>query len=459
MVRNYPGNYPGKTGRSSLPAFPKVLDKGEYLMSKLLAGADATMCFCGDSTGNETTEWISLLASQLGALYPKMSIDYTLWNDGTQSYAAPTVIQTGTAPSPGIVFQDNFSRVAAELYQTTPDIGAVWGRDGTNASGDWTIDGSKAVRTADATGGFVLADGGVTGDLKVTIVGTISTVGTGTAYNTQIVLKRASTTNRLLLTIAVSTAGAVTWTLSKVIGGTNSTVAASVTLTALTANTANQSFTLVVQTSGLTFSATLGASTISGTLLQADVDALALATATGIAAGASTAMTMDSYTVEQIGATTPPKLTIYNCSVAGTTLSYQQPILQSITPVAPDLAVLSTGHNYAGATPSQFEAFLDSFLSDYTNRFPAAGILITSQNPQKAPAANKAPHFTRQVYLRSYCARRQIGFVPVFEKWNATSGGGVTMIDTDGVHPTKGASSGSEFWATQVKNFLQGLVA
>ncbi len=445
--------------RRQLPPFGRSLDAGQLLMSKLAAGSgDATLQFIGDSTGNETVEWIYLLAQAIGASYPNLAIDYKLWSDPGQNYPSTTVIQAGVAPSPGIVFQDTFSRVESELYQSTPDIGAPWGRDGANASGDWTVDGTKAVRTADTTGGFILADGGTAGDLKMTIPFTISTVATGSTYTIQFVLKRLDNSNRLLCTITVSSTGTVSWTISKVIGGSSTTVQSGGTLTALSANTSDQSGTLVFSLSGTTLTATIGASTVTGSILQTDADAVAAATTCGVSCSASSALTMSSFTVELIGSPSPQKLTVYNCSVPGMNLSYQQPILATCIPVAPDLTVISTGHNYLDDDEATYHAAIDSFLNDLTILFPSTGVVITSQNPKKAPATHRTAHFSRQISLRSYCEQRKIGYIPLFERWNSQSGGGVSLIQTDGTHPTTGSSgTGSSLWRDVAKAYLDSL--
>lgn len=431
-------------------------DRGELVMSRLESGSgDIVVQINGDSTGNEVTDWVYLWCQTMGTAYPSLAIDHRLWNDTTQGYDAAVPIQAGTAPSPGIVFRDTFTRTASDLYLSTPDIGAAWGRDGSNASGDWTLDGNKAVRTADATSGNVLADGNTPGDIKLTVVGTISTLATGSSYTTQFTLKRLSSTNRIVLTITISTTGSVTWAIAKVINGTSTTIANTTSLTALTTNTANQPFTLVYQVVGLNVSATIGASTITATLLQSDADLLDQATVSAVIAHPSTAMTMDTYTMELVTPSQPQKMTVYNCSVPGSNLSYQQPRISSIAPVAPDLMIINTGHNYSTNTPAQYATAIDSFLSDYLSVFPNTGILITSQNPQKAPAANRIFHYTRQTSLRSYCAKRGIGYVPLFEKWINEPDGGVSMINPDGVHPVL---TGSQFWANYLRTFLTSTV-
>ena len=437
-------------------ATQKSRDMGQALVAKLVTGiGDMTLQVIGDSTGNDTAEWVYLLAQAIGAQYPALAIDYTLWSDVSSSYPAPTVIQAGVAPSAGVLFLDNFNRVEAELYLSTPDIGAVWGRDGANASGDWTADGSKAVRTSDTTAGFLLADAGIAGDHKLTVVFTMSTVATGTSYNAQFVFKRVNTSNRILLTITVSTTGVVTWNLSKVIGGTNTTIQAGTPTGALVNNTANQTATLTLEISGLTVTATMGAATLTGTLAAGEEVTLAPATVSGVTAGVSTAMTMDSFRIEQTGTGTPQKLTIRNCSVPGTNLSYQQPILATCVPVEPDLTLISTGHNYLAGTATDFVTALDSFMSAFRALFPNAGMALMSQNPEKAPATNRVAHAARQVVVQSYARKRAVGYVPVFERWTAQAGGGVSLIQSDGVHPTGGSSgTGSAFWRDIVLDYL-----
>lgn len=50
----------------------------------------------GDSTGNDTTEWVYRLAQKLASDNPEFTVKYILWSDASQSYGAVTTIQTGT---------------------------------------------------------------------------------------------------------------------------------------------------------------------------------------------------------------------------------------------------------------------------------------------------------------------------------------------------------------------------
>lgn len=68
------------------------------LMSKLIRGvSDAVWLIVGDSTGNETTEWVYLTAQWLASQFPEYTVSYRLWDaSGDTDYASATVIQTGT---------------------------------------------------------------------------------------------------------------------------------------------------------------------------------------------------------------------------------------------------------------------------------------------------------------------------------------------------------------------------
>jgi hypothetical protein len=57
---------------------------------------DAVLLVVGDSTGNDLTDWVYLFAGLLGSAWPTHSIEYSLWNDGSNTYNAPTVVSSGS---------------------------------------------------------------------------------------------------------------------------------------------------------------------------------------------------------------------------------------------------------------------------------------------------------------------------------------------------------------------------
>lgn len=77
------------------PYFSK--GQGNGLTSVLSRGVvDAVLAVLGDSTGNEAVEWIYRLVAWIGQQFPAYTIIYYLWDDATQSYGAPTTVQTGS---------------------------------------------------------------------------------------------------------------------------------------------------------------------------------------------------------------------------------------------------------------------------------------------------------------------------------------------------------------------------
>jgi lysophospholipase L1-like esterase len=69
----------------------------QRLMRKLTVNTeDASLVVLGDSTGNETYEWVYLLAQSLAVDFPAYTVDYRLWNDGGSSFDAAVTVQTGT---------------------------------------------------------------------------------------------------------------------------------------------------------------------------------------------------------------------------------------------------------------------------------------------------------------------------------------------------------------------------
>jgi len=79
---------------------------GEALAAKLEmgAGGDIVMTLLSDSTGGPDNGWYRLWAEQIAATHPKLHVDYRLWDDASQAYAAPIVLQAGTGyvPATGV---------------------------------------------------------------------------------------------------------------------------------------------------------------------------------------------------------------------------------------------------------------------------------------------------------------------------------------------------------------------
>ena len=78
--------------------------------------ADIDIAVLGDSTGDSTTEWVYLLAQDIGADYPAFTIKYRLWNDGTSSYAAAVTIQSGTGANTLTIYNASIAGAIANKF-------------------------------------------------------------------------------------------------------------------------------------------------------------------------------------------------------------------------------------------------------------------------------------------------------------------------------------------------------
>lgn len=83
---------------------------------------DATMLVVGDSTGNETTEWVYLTAQHLAGQFPAYTVTYQIWDDTAKAYASPITVQTGTGSNTLHVFNCSVAGWAcSNVWQSFPD--------------------------------------------------------------------------------------------------------------------------------------------------------------------------------------------------------------------------------------------------------------------------------------------------------------------------------------------------
>ena len=105
-------------------------DSTQRLLSALHAEfADQTVLFVGDSTGNETTEWIYLLTQALAAQWPRWTVQYRLWNDGATSYDAPVTIQAGTGSRTLTIYNASVAGYSTYSWQAARADTAIYALD------------------------------------------------------------------------------------------------------------------------------------------------------------------------------------------------------------------------------------------------------------------------------------------------------------------------------------------
>ena len=78
-------------GGGSIPLFAPLMERINSAQN------DVSIVVLTDSTGNQTGEWIYLLANgSMKSAYPDWTITFAFWDTGTSDYAAATTLQTGT---------------------------------------------------------------------------------------------------------------------------------------------------------------------------------------------------------------------------------------------------------------------------------------------------------------------------------------------------------------------------
>lgn len=92
-----------KAETSAVERFQALQAANTYrFLSKMMIGLDdVSVLVLGDSTGNETIEWVYLWLQQFAKFFPAYTVTYHLWDSGDTGYdvgAAPAaiVVQTGT---------------------------------------------------------------------------------------------------------------------------------------------------------------------------------------------------------------------------------------------------------------------------------------------------------------------------------------------------------------------------
>lgn len=143
-------------------------------------------------------------------------------------------------------------------------------------------------------------------------------------------------------------------------------------------------------------------------------------------------------------------LTFYTGAVAGTTFAYQSTRVAALLPVAPDLVIFSSSHNYNAGDVPTYTAEIESLAVQVATLYPNAGIVLSSQNPEftSRPDTNIVAHAARNAALRPLAEKHRWGYIPITEAFLALSDRGQSLVSADGTHPTTTATTGGQaFWA------------
>ena len=434
----------GGAGTNALRNLPDAA--GELVAARLdTAVTNITVGIAGDSTGNDSNEWVRLWLATIGPRYPDLRIEYGLWSDALAAMQSPlAVLQAGvgaTIGGPGVV-SDTFTRTDADLVGDAADTGQIWA----GTVGKWSTNGTAAVCTG--TGDMTIPVG-ASGDMTVTANVTLNTTAAAGAKTLAVYSNWLSANNHLWAQVNVSTGGVITATLFKRIAGTATSIGtfAALGLTPAAPNTFNMS----INVSGLNVVSTINGVSVSATISEGDLAALGSSAGFGSRAASTAGATVNTFTVDTPIVATGQRLIVYNGSHPGSTLAYQSSRVAAQFPTAPDVVIINSGHNYGAGSPAVYLTAVDDYISALHAVYPAARIIVSSQNPEFSPAANRVAHARRLTELRVHALANGYGYVPAHEAFLNEPDGGVSFVMGDGIHPTP---AGSALWAATFDNYL-----
>lgn len=477
----------GSSAASDLPHIKgTVYDRGESFVAKLDAKSGrAVACTLSDSTGDNvvsTGRWpralMTALAADNAAAYVERS---DAWNDTSKVYAnSQTVVQAGTSPGTvGVKGRDDFSTTAADLIGATATLGGTWFGSATNSAGDFSINSAGLLRSSDAATSAQLLDTGTPGDREVSLgpIQNLITTATGVAANIRLYLKFVDSSNNAYVYVNQSTTGVISWGVTKNIGGVSTSTSGVGAI--LTSNSGSaQSLNLMkVAIVGLNVTGTIIDSTGTTrtavvTLTSGEASTLAPATRGGFSSGGLSGWTIpkggsNGYS-DNVTAAAAPLLQIvsYNGAITGSVLTAQTNQLTVMCPEPPDVVFINSVHNYGSDTAITYLAKLDAAINKVLVTWPNAGIVVMSQNPEKTPGTNPISHLIRNLALSSYCRTKGVGYVPVIEAFRSLGDLGVSLVRSDGVHPTDSsdtanaapgtaATNGAQLWTRVVYQWLK----
>lgn len=429
---------PGGAARTALDALfarPKAFTA---LKQSLDAGRTCALGMSGDSTGNETAftaEWVSLLAQGIAARYPNYTVIHRVWDDATQAFAAPVMEQTGPAGLRYVRLTKTLLVDATAVKHIPDDIDVrvkVALDDWTPAAQNTLIgrfggSGSRAWRMYINTNGYLYLEWSADGTTLVT-------------KNSGVVVGAAD--------------GAVKWvraTLDVDNGASGNDVKFytsddGVTWTQLGSTVTTAGVTSIFEPPAQTWE--LGGHAVSsfvtaGKIYEAQIR-------DGIAGPIVNPVMPDHWQVRDDTSYTwtgSPVLTIVNGSHPGANLGYLNDATR-LPKLHPDYGqvtiMFSDSHNENWSVGEAWRVKYEAWLNAVQTLRPLASLVLSTQNHRKAPAVNSGAHTERQNIIRAVAARRNHGLIDAYKAFN----GDDSLVQSDGIHPTKGAgASGSQVWA------------
>lgn len=427
------------------------------LIDTLTEGAEScALHTIGDSTGGQATftRWPDLLAPYLAAAYPTYGVQKVTFDDPTQVFLAPTVVQA--AP-------------LGQRFVTPNGVSLVNSGDGTVLNGQVELEVDITFNNpANNVITVLLARSGGTAGTKQfqwriklsAMEFIVSTDGTNnlSTFTSTVAPFYPTAGQRVRYRVQfnpVSGGNSTATFFYSITNGASWNQIGAVWTNAFNAPL-NQSNLVGYELGGVTG----GASVLDGSVYGAWVRNTYLANG-GVTTVPSSPDLWPSWTnTATYGGS--PMLTIVNGSVPGKGIAYFNASAARVTAMAsPEWGtralVLNSGHidtadanaNSGDMTGYQYTTLWDAWLTQLRTKLPDVPIAVTIQNPRTAPAVSIEAHRARSRALRQWASRNNLGIIDVRRDFLESGVALATLVDAaDGIHPLL---AGSTRWAQLVE--------
>ena len=439
----------------------------EMLAMKLAFGGAGqhTVAVVADSTMNDSNDPLRIFDRMYSAeLSDTVRHVYHNWYTAENGWRHTINSEGDITPAhDGVIVEDNFNRVEAELYGSTPDVGAPWA----GRTGAWSSDGSVA-RSSGGSGALTVDTN--TKNMRIDARLHI-TAESDVAQSIRFCL--GSTTqiaqNGYMVSLNLTNAGGFLIYPYTVFEGTSTRIGDQITGTGLgllpgSSGIVDLIIEIDIQNVKVTATGPNGIPVESvGLLTEGQYGSL------GTWAGLHSISDVASgFAVDSMKITTAPQppvgdtLDVWNGAIAGGRWSTfnDTKLDQMFGGLHVDVLMLSMGHNNGSQSGPDFVAETEAWIDLWMSHHPETQAIVwISQNPQFPPATGVSTHRGRQLAMR-VAAKQKWEYVAGYEAFSSRPDGGQSMVGADGIHPTTpgGGSMDGDYGAVLMAETILGAV-
>ncbi|MCI3922430.1 SGNH/GDSL hydrolase family protein [Paenibacillus sp. TRM 82003] len=414
--------------------FKTLASFGGFAAALQMENTSLALQVLGDSTGNDTTDWVYLLSEYLSAEHPDWYVRYLLWSDTIQDYEVPVQLSN---PSAGVVRIGGGSQTR---YLPNSEIQHVGGDIDIRTKlkmPDWTPSSTvtpiaRFFATAAERSWFFSIE--TDGKLSLTFTPDGSTLTTATSPNPVTFSNGDIGWIRVWLDVD-NGSGGWTATFYQSTDGVN--------WTSLLSHVTSSGTTSLNDATGVY---EIGGRTQNGQVLPSGAELYEVDIRNGNN-GFSVAPRMPDLWFDRLNGAShsvsgAPTLTIVNGSHPGANLSYlnDSTRVKKMTPnYGQSVAILSDSHNEGAAIGGYFRGLYASFIDSVAARFPNVPIVATAQNPELNTISGYLQHAIRRQNIFEVARTKNIEVLDVYEAFMPDP----SPYLSDGVHPNL---AGSQLW-------------